>query len=201
MTSSRAERTSRGLVVAAVATFVAVFSHAVADGGSVPVLGVLLALAFAVPVCVALAGRKLSWIRLALAVVASQFAFHGLLLIGLGGGSFAFGSAAHLHDSRALAQRLAVDGSEMVLHSDHAGGAMWLAHACAAVVTVLAIGVGERALIAILGLGRLRRVAALLRWAPAAHGDPRPLLAAWRFTAPRLTSLTELRRRGPPRAA
>ncbi len=78
---------------------------------------------------------------------------------------------------------------------------MWIAHACAAVLTVLAIGVGERALVAILGLARLQRVAALFDWSPRPEGDPRPVLAAWRFIAPRLTSLTEMRRRGPPRAA
>lgn len=201
MTSSRAERTSRGLVVAAVASFAAIFSHAVADGGSVPVLGVLLALVFAVPVCVALAGRSFSWSRLALAVAASQFAFHGLLVIGLGGGSFTFGAAAHLHDAGSLAQRLAAEGSSVLPHGDHADGAMWIAHACAAVVTVLAIGAGERALIAILGLGRLRRVAELLRWAPSVDRVPRTPLAAWRSGAPHLTTLSDMRRRGPPQAA
>ena len=201
MTTSRAERTSRGLVVAALASFVAIFSHTVADGGSVPVLGVVLALVFAAPVCIALTGRRLSWVRLSTAVALSQFAFHGLLVAGLGGGSFSFGGAAHLHRAGVIAQRLASDAPSSVLHADHGGGAMWIAHACAALVTVLAIGAGERALVAILGLGRLRRVAALLDWAPRAVGAPRPLLAAWRRTAPRLAVLTEMRRRGPPLAA
>ncbi|GAA2186916.1 hypothetical protein GCM10009786_09600 [Leucobacter alluvii] len=201
MTSSRAERTSRGLVVAAIASFIAVFSHAVADGGSVPVLGLLLALVFSAPVCIALAGRRLSWTRLALAVGASQFAFHGLLSLGLGGGSFALGAGGHQHELVQSAQVLPFGGAEAAVHLEHGGHAMWIAHACAAVLTVLAIGVGERALVAILGLARLQRVAALFDWSPRPEGDPRPVLAAWRFIAPRLTSLTEMRRRGPPRAA
>lgn len=166
-----------------------------------PVLGILLALVFSAPVCIALEGRKFSWTRLALAVGASQFAFHGLLTLGLGGGPFVLGAGGHRHEPGGAVQPLPLGSADTVLHLEHAGHTMWIAHACAAVMTVLAIGVGERALFAILGLSRLRLIAALFDWAPRTEGDPRPVLAAWRFTAPRLTSLTEMRRRGPPQAA
>lgn len=204
MESTRGERAGRGLIAAGVATFVAAFSHSLADGSPAPLLGVLLALVLAAPVCVALAGRSLSWARLSIAVGASQFAFHGLLLVGLGEGSFGWpaSGAAHLHAAAAaMTSTAASPALEAVAHTEHATPAMWIAHVCAAVITVLALGAGERAVVAILGLVRLARVSALLRWSPRAFGDPEPIPETWRLSMPRLAVLTVMRLRGPPVAA
>lgn len=205
MLSTRADRTGRGVAAAAIATFVAAFSHSVANAEPAPVLGVLLALVCAVPVCIALAGRTLSWVRLACAIGISQFAFHGLLQMGLGGGAFSVGSATHAHG--AATQALLSGASEadsaagVASHAGHTSAAMWFAHVLAAVITVLAVGAGERALVAILGLGRLRRVAELFAWLPAFAGARRAPLAIWHFTGASLACLAEIRRRGPPLAA
>ncbi|MFT4211520.1 MAG: hypothetical protein QM626_06560 [Microbacterium sp.] len=202
MLGSRVARTWRGAAAGGVATLAASVSHSVADGRPAPWLDVVLALALAVPLCVALAGARLSWIRLTVAVAVSQFAFHGLLLVGVGedAGADAVpmpGMAGHM-DTGSLSAVVASAGTGTELHHD---AGMWVAHAIAAVVTVLAIGHGERALRALLGLSGWELVARTL--------DPRPLPA----TAPLKTCcaepraprpsvvLTARRRRGPPLAA
>src|SRR5699024_8570924 len=73
---ARHTRLLRGAAAGAFATFVALFSH-VAGGGQAPTpLGVGVPLLLAVFVCVVLAGRKLSLVRLSASVGVSQTAFH-----------------------------------------------------------------------------------------------------------------------------
>ncbi len=199
---TRAGRTYRGLIAALVATFVASVSHSVADGAPAPLIGIVLALVFAVPVCIALAGRTLSWGRLSIAVAASQFAFHGLLLIGVGSGS---GSdtqtlGTHLHGAD-LAGALGTTSLAAAGHPDHAQPAMWVAHAIAAVLTVLALGRGEQAIRALLELTGWNLVAVLLSGSPLPVRRAQP---APRTAVPVLRSrfaLTVVQRRGPPLAA
>ena len=203
MLGTRAGRTVRGLIAALVATFVASVSHSTADGTPAPLIGMVLALLFAAPVCIALAGRTMNWIRLSLAVGLSQFAFHGLLLIGVGSGSgsgsVTAGLGGHLHGAD-LAGAL---GSTAVGpgHALHLQPAMWIAHAIAAVLTVLALGRGEQTLRALLELTGWTLVARLLTSPPMpTHRVP----AAPSALAPVLRSgfvLTVVSRRGPPRAA
>ncbi|MBS1697909.1 MAG: hypothetical protein JST25_05850 [Actinobacteria bacterium] len=203
MLGTRAGRTVRGIIAALVATFVASVSHATADGTPAPLIGIVLALLFAVPVCIAFAGRRLSWIRLSFAVGLSQFAFHGLLLIGVGSGSGS-GSISpavggHLHGAELAGAfgATAVDAG----HALHAQPAMWIAHAVAVVLTVLALGRGEQALRALLALSGWNLVARLLAAVPApAHRVP----SAPRSAPPVLRSLlalTAVSWRGPPLAA
>jgi hypothetical protein len=83
-------RLLRGWAAAAVATLLAAGSHTLAaaggsghhppDAGPAPVVWILT-LALAGPLCTALAGRPLSWLRLALAVGSSQLLFHWLYSI------------------------------------------------------------------------------------------------------------------------
>ncbi|GGF13162.1 hypothetical protein GCM10011399_03830 [Subtercola lobariae] len=84
--SSRWARVLRGLTAAFVAVFVAGFSHVVGGGEAPGTVGVALALAFSAVVCVALAGKTLSLVRLAIAVAFSQLAFHLLFSVGAGAG-------------------------------------------------------------------------------------------------------------------
>ena len=199
MWGTRAGRTVRGLIAALVATFVASVSHSTADGSPAPMIGIVLALLFAAPVCIALAGRRLSWIRLSLAVGLSQVAFHGLLLIGVGSGSGAPALAGHLHGTE-LAGALGATTVDAG-HALHLQPAMWIAHAIAAVLTVLALGRGEQALKALLALSGWTFVARLLTALPV---PTHPLPSAPRATVPvlrSLFSLTVVSRRGPPRTA
>ncbi|MBN9612710.1 MAG: hypothetical protein J0H64_04475 [Actinobacteria bacterium] len=191
--TTRAERTGRGLVAAAIATFTAVASHSLADGRVAPLPGVLLTLAFAVPLCIALSGRRRSWARLALAVGMSQFVFHGLLALGMG--AFRTAAVSHSHHG-AMAMVETTSAAQ-----PHAHAAMWWAHAAAAVLTVLALGLGQRCSDALARLFGWRRLALLLGWVPAQHTRSTRGIAAWRFTSPKLALLTEMRRRGPPLTA
>lgn len=70
-----AVRLVRGVVCAALATFLAGASHAVA-GGMIPIHAVLLAFPLGSLVCVMLAGRQLSLFRVVVGVSASQVVFH-----------------------------------------------------------------------------------------------------------------------------
>lgn len=201
MWGTRAGRTVRGLIAALVATFVASVSHSTADGTPAPVIGIVLALLFAAPVCIALAGRRLSWIRLSIAVALSQFAFHGLLLIGVGSGSGSAttGLGGHLHGAE-LAGALGpttVDAG----HALHLQPAMWVAHAIAPVLTVLALGRGEQALRALLALTGWDLVARLLTASPTpAHRIPSARGVVVPVRRSRFV-LTVVSRRGPPLAA
>lgn len=189
--------------------FVAVLSHSIADGRPAPLLGILLTLVFAVPLCVALAGRELSWIRLSLAVGLSQFVFHGLLLIGITDPTVLPGAAdaataavqaaqgAHAaHTAQALLPGIASVGP--AAHAAHAGAGMWIAHLIGAAVTVAALGAGEQTLRALLDLFGWDRLLRVLNWVPSPQRAAVRIAAAWRFTAPKLVVLTEMRLRGPP---
>ncbi len=204
MFGSRAARGVRGIAAAAVATLAAALSHSAADARPAPMLGVLLAMTVAVPLCVALAGRRMSWTRLGLAVGVSQFVFHGLLLIGITDHAVspdaAPGMAPHLvGGAMAMAPLPAGTAMPPAMHADLA---MWLAHAGAAVVAVLAIGHGERALAAMVRLVRSVLLPRLLQQRSAAPVCRRavPVPALVRIGSPAAV-LCAMRRRGPPLAA
>ncbi|WP_396600098.1 hypothetical protein [Frigoribacterium sp. R86507] len=201
-TATRAERFARGWLTAGASTLVAAFSH-VAGGGMQPgVLGVVLALAVAVPVSIALAGVHLSTVRLALAVALSQVAFHLLFSLGAEGGGGASATGGH---HSALVISTAADGSvsgavagAMVM----GGPAMWLAHALAAVVTIVALRRGEGAAWALVRLAvRGLTVARLLTAGhrlevPVVRRPPTP--TGVRPRPPGRRHLTARPRRGPP---
>lgn len=133
MSTSRASRVLSGLVAASLATFVALLSH-VTGGGVMPgAVGIVLPLVLSVLVCVALAGRRLSLVRLSLSVVISQVLFHTLFVLGASGGVTATGQSSH-HGSVALT---ATGSTEHA--AGHTSATMWAAHVVAAVVTIAAL--------------------------------------------------------------
>ncbi|QWT23962.1 hypothetical protein KPL76_00460 [Subtercola sp. PAMC28395] len=203
--SSRAARTVRGLTAACFATFVAAFSH-VAVGGSAPgAVGLAVGLAFATLVCVALAGRSLSTLRLSIAVGLSQLVFH--LVFSLGASSDL--SVAQLGHHGMLS--VATDSGAAGIASSSQGGAdalmqgcswMWAAHAVAAVVTVVALARGESAirvlystaalrLRAVMTLPFLQPVPAVSPYVAGAEPEPSHLRDLGIY-------LGSLRHRGPP---
>jgi len=194
---SRAGRAWRGILAAAFSVFVAALSHSFAAGDAAPLLGVVLALTAALPVCVLLTGRRLSWMRLSLAVVASQFAFHGLLQIGVGDvgriapGAVSAGMADHMHPVLP-AMLPALAGHQMT------SPAMWAGHSVAAVLTIAAFGAGERALRALLDLVGWSFVALVLLGDPEspARRTAQPAGRIAVFASLSLLSLAP--RRGPP---
>lgn len=200
---SRSTRVLRGASAATIATFVALVSH-VSGGGEVPgVLGIAAPWILSVMVCTFLAGRVLSLTRLSLAVVISQALFHVLFVLGMAPGASISTGHAHDHGAMldAMATPLTASGTTAALAAD---STMWFAHALAAVITVVALYRGERALRRLHDLARHARswfgrlVAVLESPTP---GHPSPASArAHRIVLlhPLDHSASSLSRRGPP---
>jgi hypothetical protein len=177
-----------------VTTFAVTVSHAVAAGTLPTIWSVLVAFVIASVICVGLAGRGLSWVRLALAVGASQLLFHLLLSVDFGASATSLAMpAGHLHHAAVPAAGSIVPAAMGTVASP----AMWVAHLIAAVVTVAAIGAGEKAIAALVRLARspfrkLRPVATAPGPAPRVPMPERPVLVM------RPSVLSVMRRRGPP---
>lgn len=159
--SDRITRVSRGLVAATVAVFMASFSHVVAGGGAPGAPGLALAIAFAALVCVALAGRRLRMLTLAASIVSSQFVFHLLFEVGGGAAATAPAAAGHAGHSGhlgygALSAQLGVTASDATGAAGHGHPSlwMWISHALAAVVTIVALRRGEQTVARLRELGR-----------------------------------------------
>lgn len=159
--TSRGLRVLRGLVVATLSVTIAAFSH-VAGGGLTPgVLGTVLALAFAVLISIALSGRALSLPPLAAAVVASQVVFH--LLFSLGAALPASARGVHVGmlgmvmSGGSTATLPDLGSSTVSAVEGLADARMWIGHLAAAVVTIMLLLHGERALVTVvrLAVGRL----------------------------------------------
>ncbi|ROS59472.1 hypothetical protein EDF38_2321 [Frigoribacterium sp. PhB160] len=195
----------RGWLTAGFSVVVAATSH-VAGGGAAPgLLGVVLALAVAVPVSVALAGRRVRLAGLIPSVAVSQLAFH--LLFSLGAAS----SAGHASASGGHHTPLVVSVAGGATGAAGTGidamamsaGLMWAAHALAAVLTVVGIRWGAACLERLLRLAarRLAVVRLLLGAAlrPAPEARVRSIRSVPSLAPTPLRFLTARPRRGPPR--
>lgn len=192
----RGQRVFRGSVAALVATFIATVSHSSATAHPPSLLGILLGLGIAAPVCVLTAGRAQSWWRLSVAVGASQALFHSLLALRLGEGVSATAAApgmAHAHHAALPTDALASAAAAHPAESPW----MWVAHAVAAVITVLVLGTGERAVRLLAAL--LSRVFRALVPGRPVHTIPMlPLAGPEPVVLRGLAVLSVMRRRGPP---
>ncbi|KQO84220.1 hypothetical protein ASF17_01405 [Frigoribacterium sp. Leaf263] len=196
----RRMRFLRGGLTAGLSVVVAAFSHAAGGGAEPGLLGVILSMAFALPVCVGLAGRRVSMPRVAVSVVLSQLAFHVLFTLGSTEPAGAVASGGHhspLIVSAASASGSAATGMAM----GHA--AMWLAHAVAAAVTLAGMAWGRRAVGAALRAAARRAVAAarVLETGGAVGAAPRllPVVASPLRRPATLAFLAATPLRGPPR--
>ncbi|WP_127472679.1 hypothetical protein [Microbacterium sulfonylureivorans] len=181
-------RALRGAAAAWIATIVAATSHTLAGGGApapalVGVLGIL-----ASPLAIALVGRRLSAWRVGTSVLAAQALFH--VSFALTAGVDPTAATGHVHHAT-------LDASAGPATGILPDIPMLLAHALAAVATMLALYGGERMLRA-LGRG----IRSILRRA----GDPAPapvvLLRLAAVTTRVIRSLgvvlSDVSRRGPP---
>jgi len=178
----------RGLGAGSAATLVAAASHSVAGGRVPSLVGVTLALFFAVIVSIALTGRGLSALRLSASVVVSQLAFH-VVFSTLGDAAEVVTDGHH---------QTVVSGTAMV---SHASGGMWLAHGVAAALTVLALVFGERAFYGLRDTARMLLAALFSPTAPQAVAvDRAPLPAPVTLLMARIVLEFHAARglRGPP---
>ncbi len=195
--ATRWARFARGWLTAAVAVLVAALSH-VAAGGSAPApVSIAIALAFAGMLSVALAGKTLSLTKLSVSVGFSQVLFH--LLFGLGGTAGSMTVSGH-HGSATVIVGAVSAAPVMPPH-----GWMWVAHALAAVVTIMALRRGERTFWALVELARTALVAVFIALGivlvtPGRAAQVRAALH--RTVAPMdlAVLLSPMRYRGPPLA-
>lgn len=205
--ATRWARFARGWIVALFSTLVAAISHTLGGGAPAGLLPVVLSLAFAGIACIGLAGRTLSLPRVAVSVLVSQLIFHGLFSLGGQGGALATDGAAGAHNHSAipvLVEATGSAGAASVHATGHTGWAMWLAHAVAAVVTIVALRHGERAF---WGLFESARLVIRSLFAPAALVILPPAPRRTPTTAPVSTPrdlgvlLSSRSHRGPPPVA
>ena len=199
MRPSRRTPLLRGFVGATIATFVALLSHVWVGGDMPGMLGVAVPWILSLMISTVLAGRRLSIVRLSIAVTLSQALFHILFVLG----SFTprGGFTPHMHGSAAmtLGDATALTSGAALVPDD---AAMWIAHGVAALLTVLALYRGERIVRALAAAA-----SDLARWlgrAVLAGASPRPVAPVrgrWVVVSaphPRDRHLAALRRRGPP---
>jgi hypothetical protein len=195
--TTRWARVARGFVAAVISLFVAAFSH-ILPGGNVPgALALLACLILSTLVCIALAGKKLSLFRLSAAVVASQFLFHSVFSLSASVPSVTATPASLIHSGH-IHQQLMVLGTSGAASID---GGMWLAHAVAAVMTIVALRYGELAFWGLFTVARLW-IGTLFAAVTAAHPVEVPAATAPRERAvlphALILPLSPLRHRGPP---
>ena len=210
---ARWARVARGWSLAAFATFVAALSHTLAGGDPPGLLAIAVSLAFSGLLCTALAGRKDSLWRVVVSVVAAQAVLHALFSLG----TPSSGSIASLRPTAAVSHHGAAGSSTSSLSSSadgllaahsaiHFSAWMILAHFVAAVITLVAIRHGDRAMHLIgrvisLQFRALTRVAETPVISP--DGDRASRMPVPILTLPREIALvlSSLRHRGPPLSA
>ncbi|MFD5224712.1 hypothetical protein ACFWHT_03735 [Microbacterium sp. NPDC058342] len=196
MRPSRLPHLLRGFSSATVATFIALLSH-VAAGGAMPGwIGIAVPLVLSITVSVLLAGRRLSLLRLALAVMTSQLLFHLLFVLGA---ITPVGVLGHVHGPPAVLPA----GDPLGAVFPDAG--MWIGHVLAAALTTALLHRGELLLSELLRLsGRIVAWARTLLLRPATFRlAPVPrrtfAVASDRVRVdPGVRALRPIVRRGPP---
>lgn len=138
---SLATRRARGVLVAVVAVFIASFAHSAA-GHHPPLFLTLLAVVLSLPVCVAMAGVRLSRWRIAVGVLVAQGLLHLLFspFGGHGGGEFEVTESTvpgHGHQHHGAGAIELPDVAVVGGHGGSGGPSMVLAHLIAAAVTFL----------------------------------------------------------------
>jgi hypothetical protein len=198
--TTRWARFARGWLAALFSTTVAAASHTLAGGNSPSAISLVVALAFAGVACIALTGTTLSLTRLTASVALSQLAFHVLFsTIGTSTGAPA-GFTGSAHDHSAPLALGADAGSGAVAH--HADGWMWLGHAAAAVLTIVALRYGEGAFwrLAAIALLFVRTLFARIPVVPLVPRPARRARVVGHLFVPRICAVlrTTLGLRGPP---
>jgi hypothetical protein len=197
--ATRTARVLRGLIASSVAVFTAALAHA-AGGGILPGAGVMsLAFAFSTLACIALAGRRLSRIRLAISVILSQALFH--LLFAMTGVTTVMTPAQHGTMAGSMAQMMAepvaLPSSVVADPAMPESGWMLVAHGFGALVTIAALFWGERTFWA---LCDATVFALVKRLSTPPHGQPRLRLPIEFASDARRADFLRagLRHRGPP---
>lgn len=143
---NRFERVGRGIVATSFAIVLAAISHVAAGAETPSLIAILVTVVVALPLSILLSGVRLSVPRLAAIVLASQALFHfSFALIGASPDTTAGPTAAHTGHMMAALSPLA-----SFTTASSSDTVMWIAHALAAVATIVVLAFGERAAVALL---------------------------------------------------
>jgi len=208
---NRATQLARGAAAAAVALFLAAFSHGAAAGEAPGGPGLALSAFVALAVSVALVGRRSSPLRVVLATAASQLVFHLLFSVGAGAGGagalLRVSGDAHHPSVTVLPDAAAgsAASSTAVVGHGHTDAAMLLGHVLAWLATVAYLLAVEAA--AWRALRRAARAvlvravdeASALAAIPVPAGPLVRPLARDRARLRGRQLVAQLRHRGPPR--
>ncbi|MDQ0576892.1 hypothetical protein [Agromyces albus] len=134
---NRATQLARGAATASVALFLAALSHGVAGREAPGGVGLALAAMVALAASVAFVGRRSTPVRTALAVVASQAAFHVLFGVGAGGGARLVVNGTGHHQTVTVFEGTATSHAAHAAHAAHTDAPMLVGHAIAAVLTIV----------------------------------------------------------------
>ena len=188
---TRWSRVLRGLGAGTAATLVAAASHSLAGGRVPSAVGVTLALFFSVMVAIAFSGRRLSLLRLTASIVVGELAFHVVFST--------IGDAGEVVTTGHHEQMVVSVAGAMT----HASSGMWFAHAIAALLTIVGLRFGERALRSVCDTGWM--IVSALTSTPAVpylpfSRAPRPAVES--HIVPRIERalLAAIGTRGPPLA-
>lgn len=195
---NRIERVGRGAVATSFAIVLAAISHVVAGSQMPSFLAVLITIVVALPLSVALAGVRLSLMRLFTIVLASQALFHfSFSMIGATDSSAA--TAAMNHSGHSMHAATSFIQSAGVADVSSADASMWLAHGLAAFVTFGLLAFGERAFVTIATIV-VAALAALRGYSLTLVGSwPAPLAPLTEDVHPLVSRVTRIHaRRGPP---
>lgn len=139
----------------------------------------------------------MSWTRLSAAVSISQLLFHALLSVPLEFSGVPLPAGGHHGVSSSMLSSSASTAAAMPDHA-MADGSMWVAHVIAGLITVMALGRGEQAVLAVARLLGLAGLVALRLFVPL-----RPFQVLRVFVAEPVLALpgrlfSVVRWRGPP---
>jgi len=193
--TTRWARVARGLVAAAISLFTAAAFHIIA-GGAIPT-PVAIVSCFVVSsfVCVAFSGKKLSLLRLSVAVGLSQFLFHSVFSLWTTQPTLVLGTG-HAHDHMVM---FLPNTTPAAADAD-----MWLAHLIAAIATVAALRHGEAAFWGLLTTARLWLGSIFVKLALAVPASTRrPAAPVHRVASPPglVLLFSSRHHRGPPTTA
>jgi hypothetical protein len=193
----RPVRVARAVAASSVATLAALGSHLAGGGAAPPLLLILAVCVLSWLPAVALIGRRLSVPRQAAVIAVSELVLHTVFATGAAvPGGAPPGAMPGMPGMAATSTPPLLPAGPVV----HAGGGMWLAHAAAALLTLLLWNRGEGAFWALLRLAeRFSRTASLVELPAAVPESPtlvvrHPPLPGFHLDR----VLAQLARRGPP---
>lgn len=198
---NRLERVGRGLAASSLAVVFAAISHVLAGASAPHFLVLVVTIALALPLSVALAGKRLSLTRLFALVVASQAVFHvSFSFLPSNAASGAHASSVGVTAHAGHAPRLFTFGGETAPAAGESALLMTGFHVAAAVFTVILLRMGERSVVVLVTFVASALAALREAFSPLPRPNQRAphALSFWAGRPVSAVVVSGTPRRGPP---